>query len=140
MGWHSVWIAASYHVVALCFSTELQERGKHWDKNHSPPQCGAPLLTVGANSARNGLGMIREEGGGGGGRSPSRLVVGLQRLKSLLMDNSLMNYWICFVFHCMLDLQTVLTNEIMGFLTKITCMSLLVHSKQHGFIVNLYAV
>lgn len=48
---------------------------------------------------------------------------------ALLMDNSLMNDWICFVFHCMLDLNTVLTKEIMGFLTKISCMSLLVHSK-----------
>lgn len=56
------------------------------------------------------------------------------------MDHSLMNDWICFVFHCMLDLHTVLSNEIMGFRTKITHISLLVHSKQHGFIVNLYSV
>lgn len=56
------------------------------------------------------------------------------------MNISLMNDCICFVFHHTLDFHTVLTNEVMVFFIKITRMSLLVHNKQHGFIVNLYTV
>lgn len=59
---------------------------------------------------------------------------------TLLMNNSLINDWTCFGFHCMLDLLAVLTKEIVVFFIKITNTSPLVHSKQRDLIVNLYMV
>lgn len=95
-------VSGLLHVIALCIGTEPQERGKHRDHSHSPPQHRAPLLTVGTNPAANGLGSIREEGGGC--RSPPTPVVWLQKLRNFI-DGPFFDEWLdllCFSLYAWL--------------------------------------